>query len=60
MVFTARNEVAKIVLITSHSNAGIEWVHSLVNTKSEGLDRNCLDIEGLLSSIYLSHKTRMT
>ena len=64
MVFTARNvvfsrkqfrfhhlfKVAKIVLITPHSNAGIERVYSLVNKKS-GSERNRLDIDGSLSNI---------
>ena len=45
-------EVAKIVLITPHFNACIERVYSLVNkNKSEGSERNCLDIDGSLSSI---------
>ena len=44
-------EVAKIVLITSHSNACIERVYPLVNkNKSEGSERNRLDIDGSLSS----------
>ena len=38
-------EVAKIVVITSHSNAGIDWVHALVNKKPEGSERNRLDID---------------
>ena len=45
-------EVAKLTLITPHSNTGIERVFSLVNkNKSAGSDRNQLDIEGSLSSI---------
>ena len=45
-------EVAKIVLITPHSNAGIERVYSLMNkNKSEGSEKNRLDIDGSLSSI---------
>ena len=45
-------EVAKIVLITPHSNAVIERVYSLVNkNKPEGSERNRLDIEGSVSSI---------
>ena len=45
-------KLAKLILITPHSNAGIERVFSLVNkNKSVGSDRNRLDIEGLLSSI---------
>ena len=45
-------EVAKIVLITPHSNAGIERVYSLVNkNKSEWSVRNRLDIDGSLSNI---------
>ena len=39
--------VAKIVLITPHSNVGIERVYSLVNKKSKGR----LDIDGSLSNI---------
>ena len=45
-------EVGKIVLITPYSNTGIERVYSLVNkNKSEGSERNRLDIDGSLSSI---------
>ena len=45
-------KVAKLILITPHSNAGIERVFSLVNkNKSAGSDMNQLDIEGSLSSI---------
>ena len=45
-------EIAKLVLITPHSNAGIERVYSLVNkNKREGSERNRLDIDGSLSSI---------
>ena len=45
-------KVAKLILITPHSNAGIERVFSLGNkNKSAGSDRNKLDIEGSLSSI---------
>ena len=45
-------KVAKLILITSHSNAGIDRVFSLVNkNKSAGSDRNKLDIELSLSSI---------
>ena len=44
--------VAKPILITPHSNAGIERVFSFVNkNKSASSDRNRLDIEGSLSSI---------
>ena len=44
--------VAVLVLITPHSNAGIERVYSLVNkNKGEGSDRNRMDIGGTLSSI---------
>ena len=44
--------VAPLVLVTPHSNAGIERVYTLVNkNKAEGTDRNRLDIEGSLSSI---------
>ena len=43
---------ALMVLLTPHSNAGIERVFSLVNkNKSDGSDRNRLDIEGSLSSV---------
>ena len=44
-------KVAKLILITPHSNAGIERVFNLVNNKFAGSDRNQLDIEGSLSSI---------
>ena len=44
--------VAPLVLVKPHSNAGIERVYTLVNkNKAEGTDRNRLDIEGSLSSI---------
>ena len=44
--------VARLVLVVSHSNAGTERVYALVNkNKAEGTDRNRLDIEGSLSSI---------
>ena len=44
--------VALIILLTPHSNAGIERVYSLVNkNKPENSDRNRLNIEGSLSSI---------
>ena len=44
--------VARLIMITPHSNAGIERVFSLVNkNKSAGSNRNRLDIEGSLSSI---------
>ena len=44
--------VARLVLVTPHSNAGIERVYALVNkNKAEGSDRNRLDIERSLSSI---------
>ena len=40
------------MLITPHSNAGIERVYALVNmNKAEGTDINRLGIEGSLSSI---------
>ena len=43
---------ALVVLLTPHSNANIEGVFSLVNkNKSEGSNRNRLNIEGSLSSI---------
>ena len=45
-------KVAKLILITPHSNAGIESVFSLVNkNKSAASNRNKLDMEGSLSSI---------
>ena len=45
-------QVARFILITLHSNAGIERVYSLVNkNKKEGSERNRLDIDGTLSSI---------
>ena len=45
-------KVAKLILITLHSDVGIERVFSLVNkNKSAGSDRNNLDNEGSLSSI---------
>ena len=45
-------EVALLVLITPHSNAGIERVYSLVNkNRPEGSERNRLDIDASLSSI---------
>ena len=44
--------VACLVLVTPHSNTGIECVYSLVNkNKKESNDRSNLDIEGLLSAI---------
>ena len=44
--------VARLVLVTPHSNAGIERVYSLVNkNKNETSDRNRLDIERSLSAI---------
>ena len=46
--------VACLVLITAHFNAGIECVYSLVNkNKKEDSDRNKLDIEGSLSAILV-------
>ena len=46
-------QVAKLILITPHSNSGIERVYSLVNkNKRQGTERNRLDIEGSLSSIF--------
>ena len=39
-------------MVAPHLNAGIERVYALVSkNKSEGSDRNRLDIEGTLSSI---------
>ena len=44
--------VARLVLVTLHTNAGIERVYALVNkNKAEGTDRYRFDIEGSLSSI---------
>ena len=44
--------VAQLVMVSPHSNAGIERVYALFNkNKSEGSDRNNLHIEGTLSSI---------
>lgn len=44
--------VARLALVTPHSNAGIERVYALVNkNKSEGCNRNRLDIDGSLSAI---------
>ena len=44
--------VARLVMVAPHSNAGLERVYALVNkNKKEGSDRNRLDIEGTLSSI---------
>ena len=44
--------VATLVLVTPHSNAGIERVYSLTNkNKPEGSDRNRMDIDGTLASI---------
>ena len=45
-------KVAKLILITQHSDAGIERVFSLANkNKSASSDRNKVDNEGSLSSI---------
>ena len=45
-------KVAKVILITLHSNAGIERIFSLVSkNKSAGSDSNRLNIEGSLPSI---------
>lgn len=52
--FRFRNlfSVAHLVLVTPHSNAGIERVYALIKkNKREGSDRNRLDIEGSLSAI---------
>ena len=52
-------KVIKLILITPHSNAGIERVFSLVDkNKSAGSDRNRLDIEGSLSSILAATMER--
>ena len=46
-------EVAGIVLTIPHSNAGIERLFSLVNkNENESSDRNRLDVEGSLSSMF--------
>ena len=45
-------KLTKLILITPHSNAGIERVFSLVKkNKCAGSNRDQLDIEGSLSSI---------
>ena len=45
-------KVAKIILVTPNSNAGIERVYSIVNkNKSENSDRKRLDVNRSLSSI---------
>ena len=45
--------VALIILLTPHSNAGIERVYSLVNkNKPENSDRNRLNIEGSFPPFY--------
>jgi len=42
--------VAWLVMVTPHSNTGIEHVYTLINkNKIEGSDRSRLDIEGTLS-----------
>ena len=47
--------VAQLVMVAPHLNAGIERVYALVSkNKSEGNDRNRLDIEGTLTSIKLN------
>ena len=44
--------VACLVLVAPHPDAGIEHVYALVNkNKAEGTERNGLDIEGFLSSV---------
>ena len=44
--------VARLVMVALHSNAGIERVYALVHiNKSEGSDRNRFDTEGTLPSI---------
>jgi len=46
-------KVAKIIIITPHSNAGIERVYYLVHkNKPENSDRNRLDVNRSLSSIF--------
>ena len=43
---------AKIILVTPHSNTGIEYVYSIVNkNKFENSDCNHLDVNRSLSSI---------
>ena len=45
-------KVTNIVLITTHSKAGIKRVYSLANkSKPEGSGRNCMDMDGTLSTI---------
>ena len=47
-------QVAKLILMTSHLNAGMERVYCLVNkNKRQGAERNGLDIEGSLSNILV-------
>ena len=46
--------VAHLVLVTLHSNAGIERVYALLNKNNvEGTDRNRLDIKESFSSILV-------
>ena len=50
--FSLLFKCALIVLLTLHSNASMERVFSrITKNKSEGSDRNQLDIRGCLSSI---------
>ena len=45
-------QVAKFILITPHSNSGIERIYSLVyKNKQQGTEHNRWDIEGSLPSI---------
>ena len=53
--------IARLVLITLNSNAGIEHVYALVNkNNAEGTDRNRLDIKGSLSSIFALKQACLT
>ena len=50
--FSLLFNVARLVLVTPHSNACIERVYALVNkNKTDSCDRNRLDPEGTLSAI---------
>ena len=52
-------QVAKLILVTPHSNSGIERFYSLLNkNKEQGTERNRLDIEGSLSSILAAKLDR--
>ena len=52
-------QVDKLILVTPHSNSGIERFCSLLNkNKEQGTERNRLDIEGSLSSILAAKLDR--